>query len=284
MPLNLKKVTMSDKREIERLCRDIWEGRDYLPLVFEDWVEDGGFHKGTLDNKIIALDKYTRLENDVLWLEGLRVHPEHQGKGHGKEMVQKFLELIESEEEYTCLRFMTSVNNEKTISMAKEFGFKKHLELHSLMVTEEDKVHKPKLGTRGTVMESSDDRVFTRVKNSKEFEDNKGLFIKNWTAHDMTHELVKKEIGRGNCINFRDGNSESTAFFDIYAPYKLLSIPFIMGDAEGVKKLVNYGINKMFRDGKSYLTMKTSSNHVKDAALDSGMELTRHKKALVFQR
>ena len=78
----LEKVKPSDKEEVLNLTKNIWEGNDYIPELFDKWVNEEGFYCGKLDDKIISLDKYTWQYNDVIWLEGLRVHPDYRGKGY----------------------------------------------------------------------------------------------------------------------------------------------------------------------------------------------------------
>ncbi len=282
MPLKLKKVKISDKEEVEELCKNIWEGNDYLPKVFDRWVRDGGFYKGVINNKIIALDKYTRFENDVIWLEGLRVHPDHQGQGYGKEMVKKFIELIRSKEEFSYLRFMTAATNEKTIKMAKEFGFETLIELHSLtMDREEVEPDGPESDVRRGGYTSG---LFKIIKSSREFNQNKGLFIKNWSAHEIDEDFIKKEVELGNCFVFEHGDKLGVAFFDYYEPYKRLSIPFITGDDKAVNAFLGYAIRRVKMEDIEYLTIKTGSDRIKKLMLKNGFKVAKHEKAIVFER
>ncbi len=285
MCLKLKRVEKSDEKEVLELCKKIWEGHDYIPKVFDEWIEDNGFYKGIAEGRIVAVDKYTRIERDVIWLEGLRVHPDYQGRGYGKEMVEKFLELIEKKEDFSYLRFMTGATNEKMIKMAGEFGFELYLELHSLAVSEEvvEKGSKGRFKNR-TQLVKSVDRVLNFVKNSEEFVHNKGLFIKNWTAHDITEELLVKEVEVGNCIYIENKNLKAVGFLDFYKPYNLLNFPFIAGKEERVKELLEHGIERMRLENRDYLTVKTGSDKIKEILLNVGFELTKHKKSLVFQR
>ncbi len=285
MSLRLEKVKRSDKREVEKLCEGIWDGNDYLSKVFDAWVNDGGFYKGMLNDKIIALDKYTKIEDNVIWLEGLRVHPEYQGQGYGKEMVEKFLQLIEDNEYYTNLRFMTSSGNEKTIKMAEDFGFEKHLELYSLIISRNELKRKPEATFQSNIhTQQSVTDVFSLIKNSKEYHDNRGLFIKNWTAYKITKDLLKKEVKDGNCIGIGGERLESVVFFYDYEPYNLLNIPFIAGRKWMVKNLIDHGLERIIREKKDYLSIKTGSEKIKKIVQKQSLESTKNKKALIFQK
>ena len=73
----------SDQPDVFELTRTIWEGRDYVPLVWAEWLGDphglllvaeGGGHA-------VGLGKLTDLGGGEWWLEGLRVSPDWQGRG-----------------------------------------------------------------------------------------------------------------------------------------------------------------------------------------------------------
>ncbi len=279
MSLTLERISLSDRDEIEVLCGGIWDGMDYLPKVFDDWVSDGGFYKGIENGRIIAVDKYTRLENGVLWLEGLRVHPEYQGMGYGKEMVRKFLSLIESKESFSKLRFMTSASNEKMVPMAREFGFEVYLETHSFMISREEGLSEENVG--GLIVETDWERVYRNLLITDEFRDNRGLYLNNWTAHDITPDLIKKEVKAGACIS--EPSTGATGFFKPYLPYNTLCIPFIAGDVEGIRRLIPHGIHSMFREGWDRLSVKTASQSVK-TIVEEYLVQGDKKIALVFQR
>jgi GNAT superfamily N-acetyltransferase len=65
------------------LTSTIWEGQDYIPHVWEDWLADpqGLLAIAEFGGKIVATGKLTRLSDQDWWLEGLRVHTKYQGKG-----------------------------------------------------------------------------------------------------------------------------------------------------------------------------------------------------------
>jgi GNAT superfamily N-acetyltransferase len=65
------------------LTRTIWEGQDYIPYVWEDWLADpqGLLAIAEFGGKIVGTGKLTRLSDQDWWLEGLRVHTKYQGKG-----------------------------------------------------------------------------------------------------------------------------------------------------------------------------------------------------------
>lgn len=61
----------------------IWDGEDYLKYVWQDWMDDpdGMLLVGEYAGDLAATGKLTQLAEHTWWLEGLRVHPEFEGRG-----------------------------------------------------------------------------------------------------------------------------------------------------------------------------------------------------------
>lgn len=70
-----------DIREVMDLTRTIWDGEDYVPHVWQDWLSDplGLLAIAEFGGQVVGLGKLSQLSGVEWWLEGLRVHPDHQG-------------------------------------------------------------------------------------------------------------------------------------------------------------------------------------------------------------
>ena len=65
------------------LSSHIWEGHDYIPFIWQDWLADpnGLLCVVEYGSRIVGFAKLTRLSASQWWLEGLRVHPAYEGRG-----------------------------------------------------------------------------------------------------------------------------------------------------------------------------------------------------------
>ncbi len=70
-----------DREDVFEFCKGIWEGDDYVPYVWDDWIQDdqGLLAVAELDGHAIGCSKITRIAQGQWWLEGFRVDPKHQG-------------------------------------------------------------------------------------------------------------------------------------------------------------------------------------------------------------
>lgn len=72
-----------DTPDVMELTRTIWEGEDYVPAVWAEWLEDyeGVLAVAQYGKRVVGLCKLSRIGADQWWLQGLRVHPEYEGRG-----------------------------------------------------------------------------------------------------------------------------------------------------------------------------------------------------------
>ena len=83
LPVDCRPARQSDTADVLELTRTIWDGHDYVPEAWTGWMGDpqGLLAVAEYQGRVLGLGKLTRLSSDDWWLEGLRVHPEYQGRG-----------------------------------------------------------------------------------------------------------------------------------------------------------------------------------------------------------
>ena len=94
MSPRIRKVLTSDLDEILEISQHIWEGHDYLPFVIKDWLKDPNSHTYGIDvnNRIVAVANLRVIEEGRTgWMEGLRVHPDHTGKGYANILTEHII-------------------------------------------------------------------------------------------------------------------------------------------------------------------------------------------------
>jgi len=79
---------ISDTAAVLALTSQIWEGEDYIPQVWEEWLadEDGRLIVAEHRGQVLGLGKLSRLSDEDWWLQGLRVDPAFEGRGVGSQL------------------------------------------------------------------------------------------------------------------------------------------------------------------------------------------------------
>ncbi len=83
LPVSCRTARQSDTPQVLELTGQIWEGDDYIPFVWQDWLADpdGFLIVAENEGRVLGLGKLTKLSEEDWWMEGLRVHPAFEGRG-----------------------------------------------------------------------------------------------------------------------------------------------------------------------------------------------------------
>jgi|GEM_PF-1215412 len=285
--LEIEEVKTSDREEIESLSEGIWDGWDYIPEVFDRWVKDGGFICVKKEGKIIGLAKHTWHSDEILWLEGLRVHPDHQGEGYGRKMIEAQMDFIRGSD-HSAARFLTSGTKESVRKVAEDLGFELKKEYDYLKLDEEEleEIGLPKKEEVERVeIETKYRDVSDLVRSSVEIEDYEGLYIEGWTAYDIDDDLIKDRVEKGNCYSVRvEDEIEALMFTYVNEIYESMNVPFISGPKDEMKELLNFGIKEALTSGCRTFRVMTSSEKAVEAALDVGFKFSDHGSSVVYEK
>lgn len=120
----IRLARLEDEAAVRALSAHIWEGDDYVPDTFADWVADplGRFYLLFAADRLAGFGKLTCLAAGEWWLEGLRVHPDFRGQGIARALHNYAVALAE-EMAAGVLRFATASTNLATHHLAASTGF-----------------------------------------------------------------------------------------------------------------------------------------------------------------
>ena len=115
-----------DTDEVMELCSHIWDGGDYIPSVWEEWLADpdGLLGVAEMAGHVVGVFKLSKFSQQEWYMEGLRVHPEVQGKGiaaHIHDYVVETWRRMGS----GIIRLVTGSYNIKIHHMCEKSGFRR---------------------------------------------------------------------------------------------------------------------------------------------------------------
>jgi len=125
----VRPLKLEDLNDISDISKDIWNGNDYLPKIFHEWITAPGLFLGIEDREkhhIIATGKYSYLHDGTGWLEGLRVHSAYRNLGLSKILLQfLFTRALEDLRQNKIQRIAncTHLSNEISIHLSQQNGF-----------------------------------------------------------------------------------------------------------------------------------------------------------------
>jgi ribosomal protein S18 acetylase RimI-like enzyme len=130
MPVKIRRLRFSDRDDVLEISRHVWDGHDYVPSIFEQWLKDKNsyFYGVDVDGRIVAFGNLRLIENKRTgWMEGLRVHPDFRGRGYANDLT-RFLVRKGEDLGVNRLRYTTGENNAASLKLASNAGFSRLLD------------------------------------------------------------------------------------------------------------------------------------------------------------
>lgn len=124
-PIVCRPALPMDTPGMLELTRQIWEGEDYVPGTWTDWMADpeGMLTVAEYIARIVGLGKLTKLADSDWWLEGLRVHPAYEGRGIASR-INDYLLAYWQRVDSGVIRLATISKREPVKYMVVKRGFK----------------------------------------------------------------------------------------------------------------------------------------------------------------
>ncbi|TFG09442.1 GNAT family N-acetyltransferase [Candidatus Thorarchaeota archaeon] len=129
MTFTTRELTLEDHDEVRLLAETVWDGRDYTPRTFPDWIKsNNNYTLGTFSgNELVALANLELVpDTDIGWVEGLRVKDGYRDQGLGTRIVEEIVDIANKNDVKT-LWYATGSLNDASKQVALNAGF--HLAL-----------------------------------------------------------------------------------------------------------------------------------------------------------
>lgn len=191
----------SDTNDVMELTSTIWEGGDYVPHVWSDWLadSDGILAVAEHEGRVVGLGKLTHLGSGEWWLEGLRTHPEFEGRGIASRLHEYLLDAWLQRGD-GVLRLATASFRQSVQHLCERTGFEKTAEFSffksSVLEANQD-------GFR-PVTETEAQDVFEFCRSSASLSLSHGLMDLGWQWTQPTQALINAAIQRGRAWWWRE--------------------------------------------------------------------------------
>lgn len=120
----LRPARPADAERIREITRDVWEGHDYLPRVFERWVSDAGaeFQAAEVDGVVIGVQRLRPYAPGLMWYEGLRVVSTHHRRGIARRMLGT---AVEEARQHGFKEMRLATRDSPAMSLFESVGFRR---------------------------------------------------------------------------------------------------------------------------------------------------------------
>ncbi len=126
--LTIRPVRPADEDRVLEITQDVWEGRDYIPRVFDRWVSDAGaeFQAAEVDGVVVGLQRIRPYAPGLIWYEGLRVASTHRRRGIARAMLDN---AIEEARQHGFREMRLATRDSPAVSLFESAGFRRLVEM-----------------------------------------------------------------------------------------------------------------------------------------------------------
>lgn len=205
--VTIRPAVSEDREALEAIAAQTWDGSDYLPQVFNTWLEDehGGFDVIVLHNKVIGAGKLSKFSENEWWLEGLRIHPSYQGQGFAR--IMHHYKVAQARQiGHGILRFSTSSTNHAVNKLATETGFQVVTEL-AIFSTPAEAVETSKRFWQ--LGEDDFERIEMWLNHSQYFERAAHSYESAWKLRLLTEETIHQFLDDGRVYGWNRHQAQS---------------------------------------------------------------------------
>jgi len=241
----IRKIQLSDKKEVLNISSQIWEGDDYVANVFDKWVnsKNGLFVGYWEDERLIGFGRMRYLTPVDIWLEALRKDPKTKLSGIGYKIAKFYMQQLKGRK-VRSIRFSTYFGNIASIKLNKKLGFKKVLTLSLKELDISKYVLKP--NTLNVIQDVDNQQLYEFMINSAYLRETKNFIGIGWIIHEFNKTKLNEFIlNKQYAVYMEDDNIKGAILFSEIEYKKIFWISFIeAGSYQIFCELLDFVMNK----------------------------------------
>ncbi len=237
--LVIRDAESADKSQVLRFASRTWRWGDYIPQVWDDWLNDpnGRIFVGLLDGEVVGMNHVRFLTPEYAWLEGARVNPKDKRKGVATALARHAIEFS-SQMGARIARLAVSSENEAAKAHLKKLAF--HIEARFVLMEGSSRSHPRNLTVREP-KPSELDSLWSEIRSSAAYRASVGLMCRSWVWYEMNRETLNEYVNRGGLfVASRGPERNGVAFLDAAkGENSVVEVSYIDGNLLALESLLS---------------------------------------------
>jgi len=263
MTYRIRQVSSSDRNDVLDICKNNWDGHDYLPSVIDKWLTDPKRHVCGVetDGKLVAIACISLIEaGKTGWMEGLRVHVDYRKRGYAEALTEH---VIEKGRELHAqrLRYATSTENAISLRMGDKNGFRKIVEMAVLWLENTKKAQTD--GTRFQISPSEPKEIHELLRKNPHLIP-EGILVYDWRALDYNSANLKSLEAFRFFKELKNGEIHSLSFGYQRADSSRWKLTIYATDQISFSSQLHHNVNVALENGFQSVTCTYQVEHEKD--------------------
>ena len=250
--LTLRPMRPADRDRVAEISRDVWDGHDYIPRVFDDWVTDAGstFQAAELEGTVVGLHRLRPYGPGLVWYEGLRVASTHRRQGLARTMLAS---AIAEAKEQGFREMRLATGNPGAAKLFEAAGFERRLDARWW------RGQRVEGGEPSRMPDKSEaTRLWAAVEKSPGLELYQGVTADFNGAHDLN----AAELERLAAIGMLRAGPGGRAIAGLREPWgENLAVGFVAGQGGALRELLMSLRFEADADGLDHVTVALPRDH-----------------------
>lgn len=235
--VRVRQATPRDTSSMLEITRAVWEGNDYVPYVWDDWLDHSGGYASVAEvHGEIAGLMHTDVQPDgVGWMEGIRVRDNMQSQGIGLKLLE---DGIEWARRAGCsrLRLATYGANPSSNRLAAKAGLTELVRMRSLRTEPHER------GSAGSnvriALPFDLDSVWAFIEQHHDA-GTPLLYTEGWTAFSLTRQRLALLLATHAVLVAGSDLLHGVAIATLRPGRPVLRVGYLNGEAEAMERLMS---------------------------------------------
>lgn len=234
--LEIRRALPGDTPRMWAITRDVWNGSDYLPFVWQKWLDDarGTVLAATRSGVLVGLQHIDVQHDGTAWIEGIRVDPDAQGLGIGFELLSAGIAWAAAA---GCgrVRLCTSSENPSSNRIALKAGLTlvgRYPTLRAIACSEP-----PPLDTVRVAGVTEFEQILHLLATRRLGASEEWMYSEGWTVRTLTRDRLRMLLGTHAVIVSGNSNLEAIGVATCTPDRHVLRLGMLEGTPDAVQRL-----------------------------------------------
>jgi GNAT superfamily N-acetyltransferase len=248
--VRVRPATERDTAAMLAITRDVWEGHDYVPYVWQEWLTDarGYLSVAEIERTVLGLMHIAVQDDGTAWAEGIRVRDDVQARGIGGALLQDGIAWVRAAG-LPRLRLSTYGANPSSNRLARKAGLVEVARFRALSCTAPAAAsHAP---TVRPAFPSDFEVVWNFLHPGGDRRSDHQMYTEGWTAYSLTRERVALLLATQAVLLSGDGSLDGMAIATANTKRPVLRLGFVAGTLETkvalTRSLMAYALRAGYR-------------------------------------
>ena len=242
------------------MTRDVWEGHDYIPRVFDRWVSDAGaeFQAAEVDGVVVGLQRLRPYAQGLMWYEGLRVASTHHRRGIARTMLRA---AIDEAREQGFKEMRLATRDSPAVNLFESAGFRR------VTTTNWWRGLRVEGGEPARIPDPSEaERLWTVVSSSKGIDLYGGVVPDMNGARDLDARELER-LARDGMVRVGPGGRSLAALRSPWA--QNIAVALLAGTGGALRELLMALRYEADADGLTHVTVNLPPGHPAEEDLEA---------------